>query len=43
MLTQVVDALRRLPQAQIIGAANDRERKRWRQPHGNHIGGDELA
>jgi hypothetical protein len=31
VLTQIVDALRPLPLAQIIGAANDHERER-RQP-----------
>jgi hypothetical protein len=43
VLTQIVDALRPLTSAQIIEAANDDKRKRWRQPHRDHVSGDELA
>ena len=43
VLTQIVDALRPLPLAQIIGAANDHERERRRQPDDYHVWRDELA
>jgi hypothetical protein len=43
VLAQIVDALRPLPPAQIVGAANDRQRERRRQPHCDHVIGDELA
>src|ERR1700738_2651634 len=43
VLTQIVDALRPLPLAQIIGAANDHERERRRRPDDYHVWRDELA
>src|SRR5215468_8432395 len=43
MLAQIVDALRPLSTAQIIGAADDHEWERRRQPHCDHVGCDELA
>ena len=45
MVSQIVDALRPrpVPLAQIVGAADDHERERRRQPHGHHVGRDELA
>jgi hypothetical protein len=43
VLTQIVDALRATMTREIIGAANDHEREGRRQPHGNHVGGNELT
>ena len=43
VFTQIVNALWPLPSTQIIGTANDNEWERRRQPHGDHICGDELA
>jgi hypothetical protein len=43
VLTQIVDPLRPHPRAEITGAANDYEGERPRQPHGHHVGRDELA
>ena len=41
--TQVIDAFRPLPSAQIIWAANDHEREWLHQPYRDHVGGDKLA
>ena len=38
-----IDALRQLPPVQIIGASNNYERERRRQPDGYHVWRDELA
>jgi hypothetical protein len=43
LLAQVIDAFGALAAAQVIGTANDDERKRRRQSHGNHVRGDDLA
>lgn len=43
MLTKIVDALRPLPPAQIVWAADDHERERLRQSHGDHIRRNKLA
>ena len=43
MRPQIVDAFGPRPPLQIIGAADDDEGERRRQPHRDHVGGDELA
>ena len=43
MPAQIVDALGPLAPAQIVGTADDDEAERRRQPHRDHVGGDELA
>src|SRR6204780_193264 len=43
MPAQIVDQFRPLPQGEIVGATDHRQRDRRRQTHRDHVGLDELA
>ena len=42
-MAQFVHSLRTAMTREIVGAADDHEGERRRQPHRDHIGGDELT